>query len=130
MEAVNPNSTCISSMLYSSPATIRKRLLHAFGLALLVALAWLAFEGLSQAKEPRYEGRTFSEWQEDLQDLSPKVRKNVVEVLGKFGQLAVPTLIEAMGDADRDVRGVANKALAEIGPPAIPALVKALNKEQ
>ena len=45
------------------------------------------------------------------------------------GEDAVPTLIEAMGDANATIRASAAFAMTEIGPPAadaVPALLKAL----
>lgn len=78
-----------------------------------------------QAQEPRYEGRTFAEWQGDLKDLSPEVRMRAVEALGYFGPRAVPALIQALKDDTAKVRREAAAALGKIGPAAkdaVPAL--------
>jgi len=47
----------------------------------------------------------------------------------EIGEPAVPTLIEALGDEDRRVRGGVARALGGIGEPAVPALIKALGDE-
>jgi hypothetical protein len=49
------------------------------------------------------------------------------EALGAIGDpQAVPALIQALGDSNRDVRRAAAEALVRIGAPAVPALIQAL----
>lgn len=72
-----------------------------------------------QAQEPRYEGRTFAEWQGDLKDLSPEVRMRAVEALGYFGPRAVPALIQALKDDTAKVRRDAVPALRALRHPII-----------
>jgi len=50
----------------------------------------------------------------------------VHEAVAGLGTLAVPALIQALGDRDEDVRCAAAEALAKIGTPAVPALIQAL----
>ncbi len=87
----------------------------------------------TQAQEERFEGRTLSEWQGDLQDLSPNVRLKAVAVLSRFGSRGVPILVKVLkNDRDYTVRVVAAASLGEIGPAAknaVPALVQALSEK-
>ena len=56
------------------------------------------------------------------------VRGNAAEALKKIGSPAVPALVEALKDEDKDVRAHAAETLGNIGDPsAIPALTEALN---
>jgi HEAT repeat protein len=50
----------------------------------------------------------------------------VREVVVGLGAPAVPPLIQALGDSDRDVRCAAAEALVKIGTPAVPPLIQAL----
>ena len=79
--------------------------------------------------EPPYEGRTFAEWQGDLRDPSPEVRKRAVQTLAHFGSRGVALLTQTLRDADANIRWAAAGALGQIGPTAkdaVPALVEAL----
>lgn len=60
------------------------------------------------------------------------VRETAADSLGRLGDAAVPALITALEDADRDVRAQATRALARMGPKAeeaIPALIEALDDD-
>lgn len=60
------------------------------------------------------------------------VRETAADSLGRIGDAAVPALIAALEDADRDVRAQATRALARMGPKAedaIPALIDALDDD-
>lgn len=60
------------------------------------------------------------------------VRETAADSLGRIGDAAVPALITALEDADRDVRAQAARALARMGPKAeaaIPALIEALDDD-
>lgn len=90
-----------------------------------------------EKKEPSYDGKPLGEWLKLLR--SPKVeeRKKAVAVLvlniGPEGKAAVPALIEALKDGDKDVRSFAAEALGGIGKeagPAAPALVEALKDKE
>jgi HEAT repeat protein len=55
------------------------------------------------------------------------LKRRLVEAFGAAGAPAVPALIRALGDSDRDVRCESAEALGDLGDPqAIPALIKAL----
>jgi HEAT repeat protein len=60
------------------------------------------------------------------------VRDTAADALGRIGDAAVPALIAALEDPDRDVRTQATRALARMGAKAesaIPALIEALNDD-
>jgi HEAT repeat protein len=82
------------------------------------------------AGEPRYEGRTFTEWESDLTAQSPDVRAKAVQGLGNFGPRAVPALVNRFrADRDELVRSSALAALLDIPPlggDAVRALLSAL----
>ena len=95
----------------------------------LFGLVWVILSMELSAHELRYEGRTFTEWSEDLQDLSSRVRLKAVEALAHFGPRAVPVLSLALKDPDRDVRLIAVAALSALAPvakAAVPVLIKTL----
>ena len=59
----------------------------------------------------------------------PKVRLNAIVGLGKMGAAArdaVPAIAKALGDLDKDIVNAAGKALARIGPAAVPVLIQEL----
>lgn len=95
-------------------------------LILLAGAVLLLLSGQLQAQESRYKGRTLSEWQGDLKDLSPEVRKTTIEALGYFGSRAVSILAPFIGDPDFEVRGAASDVLVKLGAAAVPAMVRAL----
>jgi len=83
----------------------------------LVAILWLFATSPLNADEMRYEGRTFEDWEADLQAHSPAVRTKAVEALAHFGPRAVSTLIKTYrSDPDEMVQGLALGALTEIEP--------------
>jgi Ig-like domain-containing protein/HEAT repeat protein len=70
--------------------------------------------------EPRFEGRTFTEWESDLTDHSPSVRTKAVQELSNFGPQAVPALIRTFrADPDENVRILALAASLDIRPLAV-----------
>src|SRR5205807_844892 len=50
---------------------------------------------------------------------------NALGLAGPDAAAAVPALVEALKDTDAQVRGTAARALAAVGPSAVPALLKA-----
>lgn len=84
-----------------------------------------------QAQEQLYERRSLSEWQSDLGDMSPGIRRKAVEALGYFGPPALPYLIRGLKDPDTVVYEVAIKSLSKVGSAAVPALTQVIanNKE-
>ena len=76
-------------------------------------------------------GRLWPELRRALQGETWAVRRAAAEALEKIGDpQAIPALIEALKDEDRDVRRTAAWALGQIGPPAVPALIQALRDEK
>ncbi|HEY6400782.1 MAG TPA: HEAT repeat domain-containing protein, partial [Blastocatellia bacterium] len=66
-----------------------------------------------------------------LKDNDPYVRRYCAAALGELrleSDLAVPALMESLADTDQKVCAHAAVALAKIGSPAVPALVKALDR--
>jgi HEAT repeat protein len=61
-----------------------------------------------------------------LGDRDRDVRKAACRALVKIGAPAVPHLIQALGDGNEDVRAAACWALVKIGAPAVPHLIQAL----
>ncbi len=58
------------------------------------------------------------------------LRRAVAEALSEVGSPAVPALVQALGDGDKDVRSAACRALGAIGDAsAVPALINALGDE-
>jgi HEAT repeat protein len=81
----------------------------------------------------RYAERSFEEWKHVLAtDLDPETRKKAIEALAAFGtngygQEAVSAIVEALEPGDsQTLAQAASSALARIGPPAVPALVRLL----
>jgi HEAT repeat protein len=73
-----------------------------------------------------------AQWENDLGEPSPEVRRRAALALAHFRAEAVPALVQALDDEDFSVRAAATRALGEIGPEArdaLPALLNALNDE-
>jgi HEAT repeat protein len=82
-------------------------------------------------KEAVYQGKTVSQWVEALKD--KRLRFGAANALVRIGPAAVPALIEALKDKDRNVRRAAALALGKIGPAtkdAVPALIEALKDKE
>jgi HEAT repeat protein len=76
---------------------------------------------------------TVSDWKEKLKDKHKDVRLRAVKTLGDTGtpaKDAVANLVECLRDKDAEVRALAGKALAQIGPSAVVPLRDALKDEQ
>jgi HEAT repeat protein len=99
----------------------------------VAGLAWLLLGAASPVQaQVDYLGRPMAEWESDLHEAVPEVRRRAALALAHFGALAVPALVEALDDQDFTVRAAASRALGEIGPAAsdaLPALVNALDDE-
>ncbi len=68
-----------------------------------------------------------------LTDKDPENKLLAVEALGHMGpaaEEAVPDLVRVLSGANEDLHSHAAKALAEIGPGAVPLLIKALNHHE
>ena len=75
------------------------------------------------APHERWRGRTMADWQGDLRDAAPRARVAALSGLAFFGAAAVPGMIEALRDPDAQVRVGAARALGQVGPGAVEALV-------
>src|SRR5262245_44010924 len=83
----------------------------------------------AQEKEPTHEGKSLSRWVEQFRTARGNERNRAADAIGAMGPAAaeaVPVLVEALKDDDYHVP----RALARIGPPALPALKAALGHEQ
>src|SRR5205809_7332060 len=99
------------------------------GVAVVLWVVWVMTQ-VVRGEEGAYQGRTFSQWQGDLRDPSPEIRKQVAWELGKFGFKAVPALVRILrdNDASEQLKLEAARTLGEIGPAAkeaVPALIEA-----
>jgi HEAT repeat protein len=100
-----------------------------FARATFLALAWLLVPEPSSGQAVNYLGRALAEWQSDLEEPVPEVRRRAARALGHFGPEAVPALSQALRDDDVSVRIAAARALARMGPAAkeaVPVLMHAL----
>jgi HEAT repeat protein len=64
-----------------------------------------------------------------LNHKSPQVRLRAIVGLGKMGAAAkdaVPAIAKALSDPDKEMRNAAGKALARIGPTAVPVFIQEL----
>lgn len=112
------------------PTASRKRAMKRLvgqAITLLILLVLLPPHILTAA-EPRYQGRTFLQWTQDMSDLDPRVRRAAAQALGTFGARAIPLLIHGLNDTDTYVSSNSFTALRRIGSPAIPTLVTALQR--
>jgi HEAT repeat protein len=106
-----------------------RKILGRVGVVAALGLLGLSPAPRAEAQEPRYEGRTLSEWTGDVANPDARTRRRAVAALGQLGAGAVPQLAQSLTDADSEVRLEAAKSLARIGPeaaPAVPALATAM----
>src|SRR5712691_9986835 len=83
----------------------------------LVAILWLFATSPLNAAEMRYEGRTFEDWEADLQTHTPDVRMKAFAALPHFGSRAVSVLIKTYrSDPNEHNQAMALGALTEIEP--------------
>jgi HEAT repeat protein len=74
-------------------------------------------------KERTFNGKNASEWAAVLlRSSDTEERIQAVQVLGQLGSETVPSLIEALHDAESRVRGRAQRVLIRMGPSTIPKL--------
>lgn len=93
---------------------VSKRLAHVTGFITAILVVVLPVT-IAVAEEQRYERRTFSEWEADLKDLAPGIRRKAVEALGAFGPRAITKIIPLVIDRDERVRGTATEVLSGLG---------------
>src|SRR5439155_1265084 len=102
----------------------------------LVLAALTLSARIAHAAEPGFLGKPLSQWQTELTDRQPKVRRAAAFALGKIGPPAagsIPDLVRALKDSEATVREAAASALGEIGPAdnrkTLPALMDALHED-
>jgi HEAT repeat protein len=99
-------------------------------LSWMIALASLVVVGCN---EPRFMGRTMGSWMMDLENDNDYARRAACEAIataGAAGAPAVPAMAKLLDDVNDGVQTYAVKALAAVGPLAIPELEKVLAQEQ
>ncbi len=95
----------------------------------LLLLIWF-FRDSGSPTEVSVRGRSSSEWLNALRSPDTTAREHACEELVASGSEAVPVLIDALGDADAEVRNQAAIMLNRLGgasAPAAPALIAALH---
>src|SRR5262245_18075123 len=78
--------------------------------------------------EPEYGGKPLSQWIKQLKSSDYNARWEAAEALGHFGseaKAAVPALID-FSHVETSCPNVAGMSLKDIGPDAIPELIRAL----
>ena len=85
---------------------------------------------------PRFKGNSLPEWVKELGAAEERDRVNAIEALEQFGAAAkeaVPALVQMLKDRGNGnetpntlstIGQAAVEALAQVGPPAVPALLK------
>lgn len=89
----------------------------------VILLAFSAVIGCGTAQRP-ITGKTPDDWLGALRDPDPRLRKKAVAKLGNAGPLKpdiFPALVQALGDADAQVRSTAIVALVKFGDQALAA---------
>ena len=101
---------------------------------LFLALTFVVAVPLStRAEELRYQGKTVAEWAQALKDDDPALRARAPQAIAQFGPRAapvLPALQEGLGGPDRVKRMALILTLGKIGPPALPALLDCLDREE
>src|SRR5262245_40954106 len=101
------------------------------GLALALGFLLAPATTAQEKVEPMVDGKTVAEWRKLLKDDSVRQRYRAVVSLAKFGseaKEAVPDLVHVvLNDGERDTMPLmAARALAQIGPAAVPAAIDIL----
>jgi HEAT repeat protein len=111
-----------------------KRFLAPLAVAALCMTSIASAQGTA-GKEPVADGRTLSQWVEELKAPAPQTRNAAayeISGMGPAAAAAVPALIEALDDPEASVRFPVTVALGEIGPAAkaaVPRLKKMMDEE-
>ena len=111
-----------------------KRFLAPFATAALCLTSIASAQGPA-GKEPVADGRTLSQWIEELKGLAPQTRNAAayeISGMGPAAAPAVPALIAALDDPEASVRFPVTVALGEIGPgakAAVPKLKQMMEEE-
>jgi HEAT repeat protein len=111
-----------------------KRFLAPLATAALCLTSIASAQGTA-GKEPVADGRTLSQWVEELKALAPQTRNAAayeISGMGPAAAPAVPALIAALDDPEASVRFPVTVALGEIGPgakAAVPKLKQMMDEE-
>jgi HEAT repeat protein len=111
-----------------------KRFLAPFATAALCLTSIASAQGTA-GKEPVADGRTLSQWVEELKAPAPQTRNAAayeISGMGPEAAPAVPALIAALDDPEATVRFPVTVALGEIGPgakAAVPKLKQMMEEE-
>ncbi len=111
-----------------------KRFLAPLATAALCLTSIASAQGTA-GKEPVADGRTLSQWIEELKGLAPQTRNAAayeISGMGPAAAPAVPALIAALDDPEASVRFPVTVALGEIGPgakAAVPKLKQMMEEE-
>ncbi|MBZ0285113.1 MAG: HEAT repeat domain-containing protein [Anaerolineae bacterium] len=65
--------------------------------------------------------------QQALQDPYLPIRKGAIQILGKMGEIAAPSLAYLLHDPDPNINTLATTALLAIGPTVVPAVLRTVN---
>jgi HEAT repeat protein len=111
-----------------------KRFLAPLATAALCLTSIASAQGTA-GKEPVADGRTLSQWVEELKAPAPQTRNAAayeISGMGPAAAPAVPALIAALDDPEASVRFPVTVALGEIGPgakAAVPKLKQMMEEE-
>ena len=111
-----------------------KRFLAPLATAALCLTSIASAQGTA-GKEPVADGRTLSQWIEELKGVAPQTRNAAayeISGMGPAAAPAVPALIAALDDPEASVRFPVTVALGEIGPgakAAVPKLKQMMEEE-
>ena len=111
-----------------------KRFLAPLATAALCLTSIASAQGTA-GKEPVADGRTLSQWVEELKAPAPQTRNAAayeISGMGPEAAPAVPALIAALDDPEATVRFPVTVALGEIGPgakAAVPKLKQMMEEE-
>jgi HEAT repeat protein len=84
----------------------------------LLLLFYLAFLGCGQKSLPNtFQGKSLRYWEAMAASQNPELRRNAAKALGEIGPNGVPALILLYQDRDDRVRTSALMALLEVGGP-------------
>jgi HEAT repeat protein len=111
---------------------MRESAIVSFSLAVMFSIMG---PGIAQDESPAdYTKKPLAKWIEALKNKeNPKARIEARMALGPTGpyaKVAIPALIDALGDMDWPVGSDAAEALADYGPAIVPSLVKALKRTE
>jgi len=84
--------------------------------ASLAGPSWVYGQAPPSSPGALYRGRPFEEWRRDLQGGAPMIRERAVVALCELGEPAVPLLVGAIDDHDFNVRTLAIFCLGRLGP--------------